>query len=191
MHVNVAQILKFMPNYMFNPAEYPAIGTRTDAADDEFFWSQGPARGASKVQFADWNPVYQQHSSIPNVARFYEQALALKELLATAAPDADQQRDLDFVLVVGHLFTLVVYGQLILEQVELKGLDPDLVDQIFDFQIRDFSAHAVALHGKPSSTAEQQNWALAAVRKPVTDAERFNRVWEQVKAYDGAYAMRP
>jgi acyl-CoA dehydrogenase len=29
------------------------------------------------------------------------------------------------------------------------------------------------------------------VRKPITDANRFDRVWEQVKAYDGAYEMRP
>jgi acyl-CoA dehydrogenase len=191
VHVNVAQILKFMPNYMFNPAEYPAIGTRNDPADDVFFWDQGPARGASKVQFADWAPIYEKYSDIPNVARFYEQALAFRELLTVAAPDADQQADLDFVLVVGHLFTLVVYGQLILEQAELIGLDRDLVDQIFDFQIRDFSAHAVSLHGKPSSTAAQQEWALAAVRKPVTDVDRFGRIWEQVKAYDGAYEMRP
>ncbi|WP_137146112.1 acyl-CoA dehydrogenase family protein [Mycolicibacterium sp. CR10] len=191
VHVNVAQILKFMPNYMFNPTAYPEIGTRDDPADDTFFWSQGPARGASKVQFADWAPVYEQHSDIPNVARFYEQAKALKELLATAAPDADQQADLDFVLVVGHLFTLVVYGQLILEQAGLTGLDRDLVDQIFDIQIRDFSGYAIALHGKPSSTAAQQAWALAAVRKPVADTARFDRVWEQVKAYDGAYEMRP
>jgi acyl-CoA dehydrogenase len=70
VHVNVAQILKFMPNYMFNPAEYPEIGTRDDPADDVFFWSQGPARGASKVQFADWNPIYQRHSGIPNVGVF-------------------------------------------------------------------------------------------------------------------------
>lgn len=191
VHVNVAQILKFMPNYMFNPAEYPAIGTRNDPADDVFFWDQGPARGASKVQFADWAPIYEKHSDIPNVARFYEQVLAFRELLTVAAPDADQQADLDFVLVVGHLFTLVVYGQLILEQAELIGLDRDLVDQIFDFQIRDFSAHAVSLHGKPSSTVAQQEWALASVRKPVTDVDRFGRVWEQVKAYDGAYEMRP
>jgi acyl-CoA dehydrogenase len=117
--------------------------------------------------------------------------LALKDLLTTAAPDADQQADLDFVLVVGHLFTLVVYGQLILEQADLIGLDRDLLDQIFDFQIRDFSAHAVALHGKSSSTPAQQDWALASVRKPVTDKARFDRVWEQVKAHDGAYEMRP
>jgi acyl-CoA dehydrogenase len=191
VHVNVAQILKFMPNYLLNPADYPEIGPRHDPADDVFFWAQGPARGAGKVQFADWAPVYEKHLDIPNVARFYEQAGALKDLLVTAAPDAEQQRDLDFILVVGHLFTLVVYGQLILEQALLVDLDRDLADQIFDVQIRDFSAHAVALHGKPSSTPAQQQWALAAVRKPVTDVQRFERVWEQVKAYDGAYAMRP
>lgn len=191
VHVNVAQILKFMPNYMFNPTDYPQIGTRNDPADDVFFWSQGPARGASKVQFADWAPVYEKNSDIPNVARFYEQVQAFKEMLGTAAPDADQQGDLDFVLVIGHLFTLVVYGQLILEQAELTGLDRDLVDQIFDIQIRDFSAYAIALHGKPSSTPAQQEWALGAVRKPVADSARFDRVWAQVRGYDGAYEMRP
>lgn len=56
VHVNVGQILKFMPNYLFNPKEYPEVGTRLDAADDEFFFRQGPARGAGKVQFADWTP---------------------------------------------------------------------------------------------------------------------------------------
>lgn len=191
VHVNVAQILKFMPNYLFNPGDYPQIGTRDDPADDVFFWSQGPARGASKVQFADWVAAYEKASAIPNVARFLEQARALQNLLLTAAPDAEQQTDLDFMLVVGHLFTLVVYGQLILEQAEIRGLDADLVDQIFDVQVRDFSAYAIALHGKASSTAAQQEWALTAVRKPVSDAERFERVWQRVRSYDGAYQMRP
>ena len=63
------------------------------------------------------------------------------------------------MLNVGHLFSLIVYGQLILEQAALTGLDDDIVDQIFDFQIRDFSTYAVALHGKPSSTQAQQDWA--------------------------------
>jgi acyl-CoA dehydrogenase len=191
VHVNVGLVLKFMPNYMFNPAEYPEIGTRNDPADDVFFWNQGPTRGAGKVRFADWTPVYEKHASIPNVARFYEQATAFKTLLATAAPDAEQQQDLDFMLNVGHLFSLIVYGQLILEQAALTGLDDDIIDQIFDFQIRDFSTYAVALHGKPSSTQAQQDWAVGAIRKPVSDAERFDRVWQRVKAYDGAYEMRP
>ncbi|MFL6083926.1 MAG: acyl-CoA dehydrogenase family protein [Mycobacterium sp.] len=194
VHVNVGLVLKFMPNYMFNPVEYPEIGTRNDSADDVFFWNQGPTRGAGKVQFADWTPIYEKHSSIPNVARFYEQAQAFKTLLANAAPAAEQQQDLGFMLNVGHLFSLIVYGQLILEQAALTGLDSDMadiIDQIFDFQIRDFSTYAVALHGKPSSTQDQQDLALGAIRKPVSDAARFDRVWQRVKAYDGAYEMRP
>ena len=191
VHVNVGLVLKFMPNYMLNPREYPAIPTRNDAADDTFFWKQGPTRGAGAIQFADWTPAYEQHAGIPNVARFYEQAQAFRELLVTAAPDATQQKDLDFLLNVGHLFSLIVYGQLILEQAELTGLDDDIVDQIFAFQINDFNTYAVALQGKPTSTQAQQDWALGAIRKPVADAERFDRVWERVKSYDGAYEMTP
>jgi acyl-CoA dehydrogenase len=48
-------------------------------------------------------------------------------------------------------------------------LDDDIVDAIFDFQIRDFSTYAVALHGKPSSTPAQQDWAVSAIRKPTFD----------------------
>lgn len=191
VHVNVGQILKFLPNYLFNPKDYPEVGTRQDAADDEFFWRQGPARGAGRVQFADWNPVYQKHSDVANVARFYEQATALRELMATAAPGEAQQQDLDFMLTIGHLFSLVVYGQLILEQAAITGLDRDVLDQIFDFQIRDFNAHATTLYGKASATAAQREWAVAALRTPAVDRERFDRVWAQVASYDGAYEMRP
>ncbi|MCW2732542.1 MAG: acyl-CoA dehydrogenase [Mycobacterium sp.] len=191
VHVNVGLVLKFMPNYMLNPKDYEEIPTRNDASDDTFFWNQGPTRGAGAIQFADWTPVYEQHSRIPNVARFYEQATAFRELLVTAAPDAEQAKDLDFLLNVGHLFSLIVYGQLILEQAALTGLDDDIVDQIFAFQINDFNTYAVALQGKPTSTQAQQDWALGVIRKPVPDAARFDRVWERVKAYDGAYEMAP
>ncbi len=83
VHVNVGLVLKFMPNYMLNPKEYPAIPMRNDAADDTFFWNQGPTRGAGKVQFADWTPVYEEHAGIPNVAVFYDQAKAFRGI----APD--------------------------------------------------------------------------------------------------------
>jgi hypothetical protein len=41
--------------------------------------------------------------------RFHEQAQAFKQLLITAAPDAERQMDLDFLLNVGHMFSLIVY----------------------------------------------------------------------------------
>nr|WP_139279724.1 acyl-CoA dehydrogenase family protein [Rhodococcus yunnanensis] len=188
VHVNVALMLKFMPSYMFAPTEYPAVATRDDATDDAFFFAQGPARGASKVRFHDWAPVYEQYSDVPNVARFHEQVLAFKTFLTDSAPDEAQQKDLDFLLNVGHLFSLVVYGHLILESAET--ISRELLDQIFDFQIRDFSGYAVALHGKPSSTEAQQQWALGAIRKPVVDRARFDAVWSEVVKYDGAYEMK-
>ncbi len=45
VHVNIALIVKFMPNYFFNPAEYPDVPRRDEPQDDTFLWSQGPAAG--------------------------------------------------------------------------------------------------------------------------------------------------
>jgi hypothetical protein len=190
VHVNMALVLKFMANYLFNPVEYAPVPVRRDATDDEFLFRQGPARGLGKIQFHDWRAPYAEFAHVPNVARFMEQAEGLCTLLTSAPPTEEQQRDLDFLLVLGELFTLVVYGQLILEQAALVELDGTL-DQIFDVLVRDFSAHAVDLHGKTSSTEAQQAWALEHVRKPVVDDERFARVWATVRELAGAYAMRP
>ncbi|CCH28544.1 acyl-CoA dehydrogenase [Actinosynnema sp. NPDC047251] len=191
VHVNLALVLKFMPAYLFSPTEYPEVPTRHDAADDDFCWRQGPARGLGKITFHDWEGPYRDHAHVPNVARFHEQAQAMRTLLSTAGPDQEQQGDLDFLLAVGHLFTLVVYGQLILEQAALTGLDGDVLDQVFDVLVRDFAGYAVALHGKASSTEAQQEWALGQVRKPVVDRGRFDRVWAQVAALSGRYEMNP
>ncbi|WP_371503971.1 acyl-CoA dehydrogenase [Allokutzneria sp. NRRL B-24872] len=190
VHVNLALVLKFMPSYLFNPREFEPVPTRHDAADDAFLFEQGPARGLGKITFHDWERAYTAFAHVPNVALFHEQATGLKRLLATAAPDAEQQRDLDFLLNLGHLFTLVVYGQLVLEQAELTGCPADVLDQVFDVLVRDFSEYAVGLHGKATATGAQQAWALEHIRRPVPDAGRFGRLWEHVAALSGSYEMR-
>jgi acyl-CoA dehydrogenase len=169
----------------------PEVARRRDSADDDFLFHQGPAGGLAKVRFADWRTAYDEFTQVPNVAVFREQADGLVELVTTAGPDADQSGDLDLLLALGELFTLVVYGQLILEQASLTGLDRDVVDQVFDVLVRDFSAYAVDLHGKASSTTAQQLWALEHVRKPSADTDRYDRVWQQVRDLSGAYEMHP
>jgi alkylation response protein AidB-like acyl-CoA dehydrogenase len=191
VHVNMALVLKFMANYLFNPAEFAPVPARRDAADDEFLFRQGPAKGLGKVQFNDWRASYAPYADVPNVARFMEQAEGLGELLATAPPSEEQQRELGFLLTLGELFTLVVYGQLILEQAGPAGIDAETTDSIFDVLVRDFSTYAVTLHGHSSSTEAQQAWALGHVRKPAGDTDRFLRVWEQVERHAGAYEMQP
>ena len=191
VHVNLALILKFMPNYLFDPIELPPVPARPDAADDEFLFRQGPARGLGAIRFHDWRIAYDKHAGLPNVARFREQADGFRTLLRDHAPSAEQQKDLDFLLAVGHLFALIVYGQLILEQAELTGLGPALLDEIFAVLIRDFSGYATELHGKTATTDEQAAWALAHLRRPVADDSRTAEVWHQVLALVGAYEMKP
>jgi acyl-CoA dehydrogenase len=189
--VNLALVLKFMPAYLFLPEDKPAVPTRQDAADDDFLFRQGPTRGLGKVRFHDWRQAFAAASIIPNVALFTEQAEAFVELLSNAAPDEEQQKDLDFLLALGELFTLIVYGQLILEQAEILDLDADVVDAIFGVLVRDFSAGAVALHAKPGSTSAQQEWALGAIRKPAVDEPLADRLWGEVVALADAYSMTP
>jgi acyl-CoA dehydrogenase len=78
-----------------------------------------------------------------------------------------------------------------LEQAKLIELEDDVLDAVFDVLVQDFSAGAVDLHGKRSSTEAQQRWALSAVRKPATDAERFDRIWQQIAGLSRAYEMNP
>src|SRR6185503_8034128 len=191
VHVNMAVVLKFMANYLFNPAEYPPVPTRHDAADDKLFANRGPADAIAEIPINDGRLAYAAFADVPNVVRFMEQAEGLGTLLSTAPPSEEQQRELGFLLTLGELFTLVPYGQLILEQAALTDLDADTIDAIFDVLVRDFSSYAVTLHGHPSSTEAQQAWALGHVRKPVGDADRFERVWDDVQQHAGAYEMQP
>src|SRR4051794_20626672 len=187
VHVNMALVLKFMASCLFNPGDYEPVPQRRDAADDEFLFRQGPAKGLGAIQFADWRSAYRDHAHIANVARLMEQADGLTQLLQTAPPSEEQQKELGFLLTLGELFTLVVYGQLILEQAALSGQPDALTDAIFDVMVRDFSAYAVTLHGHPSATADQRAWVLENVREPVPGAG----IWASVEALAGAYEMAP
>jgi acyl-CoA dehydrogenase len=190
VHVNRALTLKFLPNYMFGTEPLEAPPPRTDPADDAFLFDQGPTRGLSRISFPDWRPVFERFAELPNVAVFREQADSLLDLVQNVSLTTEQMSsDLDFQQSLAQLFTLLPYGQLILEQAELTGVEADIADLVFETLVRDFSATAVELHGKASSTEAQQEWALASVRKPVVDTSRDDRVYAEVRALSGAYVM--
>ena len=191
VHVNIALIVKFMPNYFFSPGTFPPVPRRDDAANDSFLFNQGPASGLGKIQFHDYEAAFAEYD-LPNVKVFREQVAVLKELLATATPDEAQRKDLDFLMTLGELFTLVVYAQLIAENAKIYALENDLVDQIFDFMVRDFARFAQQLHAKPSSTEAQMACCLRMIRKPVFDDRRYQHIWkDHVHALNGAYEMTP
>lgn len=189
VHVNIALIIKFMANYFFKPAEYPEVPRRDDARNDDFLFHQGPTKGLGNIRFHDYRKAY-DGSALPNVKIFRGQIEAFREFLAGAPTDAAQQKDIDFLLAMGEIFTLVVYGQLILENTVLCGVDDDIVDQIFDFMVRDLSKFALQLYSKPSSTEKQMDYCMRMVRKANVDEKRFQRVLENyVYVLKGAYEM--
>ncbi|HSJ53589.1 MAG TPA: acyl-CoA dehydrogenase family protein, partial [Anaerolineae bacterium] len=189
VHVNIALIVKFMANYFFNPASYPVVGLQDQPAHDAFLFRQGPAKGLGQIRFHDYGPILAA-SELPNARIFREQMETYKMLLAMATPSEAQQHDVDFLLALGDIFALAVYGQLILEAAALHGVDADTLDQILDVLVRDVTRYAVQLYSKPSSTAAQMDFCLKMIRKPASDEGRFGRVWQQVHALKDAYEMR-
>ena len=191
VHVNMALIIKFMANYFFNPAEFPEIIKNDARVNDDFLFNQGATKGLGKIQFHDSALAYNS-LNLPNLSVFKEQIEVLKEFLLTAAPDKEQAKDIDFLLNLGELFTLVAYGQLLIEKAKIESVEADVMDQIFDFMVRDFSKFALQIYSKTGSTEKQMELCRKMINKPLKDLGRFNRVWEKyVAVLNGSYEMSP
>ena len=192
VHVNIALIVKFMPNYFFNPGDYPEVEQQNQPRNDDFLFDQGRAGGLGQIKFHDYRKTFARFDGVPNVARFAEQTEAFRELLSIDPPGPEQMKDVDFLLAGGSIFALVVYAQLILENAPIYEIDGDLVGQIFDFMVRDMSQHALTLSLQASSTEKQMELCQKMQKKPSPDSERYERVWEdQVRSLDGVYEMKP
>lgn len=191
VHVNVQLIRKFMKNYFFNPAIYDDVTPDFSLKDDLFLFNQGPAKGLGSVRFHDYGPVFEANKNLPNVATFIQQIDIFKALLEKAGPDAVQDMDPAFSLPLGEMFSIVVYGQLILEQAKIESLDPDILNQIFDFMVRDFAHFALQIYGNHSSRDEQRDYCTKIMLiKAVPDAAQYNKVWERyVSVLNDEYAM--
>lgn len=188
VHINMALILKFMKNYFFKPGKFNEIPSMYEAVNDDFLFDQGPTKGLGKIQFHDYKKVYDS-LDLPNINIFKKQIKTLKIFLMVASPNKKQKEDFDFLLNLGQLFTLVVYGQLIIENAKILKIDNILIDQIFDFMIKDFSKYALNLYSKSTSTLAQRLLCQKMIQKPVVDDERFNRVlmsyvYAEVDAYE-------
>ncbi len=191
VHVNVQLIRKFMKNYFFNPQPYAEVKPEFSEKDDLFVFNQGSTGGLGKVSFHDYLPIFKAFADLPNVNIFMKQIEHFKELLEKASPDKAQDMDSLFSLPLGEMFSVVVYGQLILEQAKYDNLDTDIINQIFDFMVRDFSRFALQIYGMHNTKDEQRPYCkdIMLIKSQGDDAQ-YNRVWEKyVFALNGEYAM--
>ncbi|MFH1152238.1 MAG: acyl-CoA dehydrogenase family protein [Pseudomonadota bacterium] len=189
VHVNMALVVKFMANYFFAPAEMPLIPRVDQPGNDDFLFNQGATKGLARTVFHNYEEVYTR-LDLPNISVFKNQIATLKSMLLEAPPDKNQTKDIDFLLIMGELFALVVYGQLIIENALILNIEKDIVDQIFDFMVKDFSKFALQMYSKPNSNEQQMQFCLKMIAKPVKNQERFERIWtNQVLALKDTYEM--
>lgn len=191
VHVNVQLIRKFMKNYFFNPAEYPAVAPDFSIKDDLFLFNQGPTRGLGEIRFHDYRPVFNSFRDLPNVELFMRQMEIFRELLEKAGPEKSQDLDPVFSLPLGEMFSIVVYGQLILEQVQLINLDQGVLNQIFDFMVRDFARFALQIYSLPNTRDEQRDFCRKIMLiRPDGDETQYRQVWKKyVIPLNGEYGM--
>ena len=193
-HVNMVLVVKFIENMLFKADDLvPYIDKRNGLENDDFVFNQGATtKGLSSIQFDDYTKVLNKYKHLKNVAIFIEQTQVFKDFYAKATPDKAQGKDLDFMLTLGEIFTLIPYAQLILENAEYYALSDDMIEQIFDFMVRDFGRYALELRNKASTTQDQQEACLKMLRKPSFDQDRFDRVYErEIMAKVDTYEMSP
>ncbi|NPV92128.1 MAG: acyl-CoA dehydrogenase [Firmicutes bacterium] len=185
-HVNIALVIKFMRNYFFNPVDYPEIPRRDEPGDDSYLFAQTTG-GLSGVTFPDYRRAY-RGVELPNVKVFLEQVELFRGFLADAAPDAEQSRNIDYMLALGEMFTLIVYAQLIMENCRIYQIGDELVEGIFNLLIREFSHYALDQVTNYANTGKQEQYLREMMKKPVLNQEQENRLWtRQVSVLNGVY----
>ncbi len=185
-HVNIALVIKFMNNYFFNPLEYPAIPKRDDPADDSYLFRQKAGKLAS-VRFPDYHLAY-EGIQVTNVSIFQEQIELFRSFLEQASPSPEQSKNIDYMLALGEMFTLIVYAQLILEDSKLHPISSALLDEIFNFLVRDFAQFSLTQISNFNNSVKQEEFLQAMMKKPSLSPATVQTLWEtEVKPLVGVY----
>ncbi|MDA8440935.1 MAG: acyl-CoA dehydrogenase [Peptococcaceae bacterium] len=189
-HVNIALVIKFMENYFFDPVDYPEIAQRNDPADDAYLFLQKTGKLAT-IKFPDYRKAYDGMES-PNVTVFKKQLELFREFLFNAAPDTTQRKNIDYMLALGEMFTLIVYAQLIIENCRIYNISLDLMDFIFNCLVRDFSQYALSQISNHVNSQSQEKYLTEMVQKPILDVACEQNLWSnEVTPLIGSYSANP
>lgn len=187
-HVNLNLIIKFINGYFFHHEDYEELPVLGQGNDDCVF-HQMSGRMAS-VTFSDYRKVYGL-CSLPNVRQFSLQTALLRELFETCAPSEEERKNMDYMLNLGHMFTMVPYGQLILEAAGLYKIEDELVNELFVFYVTDMARYALNQFSGQQNTPERDRLLRQIMDiRPVYDKDEYERVWtETIEPLNDAFIM--
>ncbi|MHA1110069.1 MAG: acyl-CoA dehydrogenase, partial [Promethearchaeota archaeon] len=177
VHVNLALVIKFMDNYFFNHKQFQEVPKVSEAKNDDFLFKQPPTKGLRDIQFHDYREIYSKFDR-PNIKKFRRVICTFKNMMKIAPPTDSQKKNFDFLLNIGKMFAQCVYSNLILETLKYNPIDSNVLDEIFEIIIKDFSTFALKMRDKPQITLLQRLFCSRMIVRPHTDEERSNRIWK-------------
>ncbi|MGE5423251.1 MAG: acyl-CoA dehydrogenase [Ignavibacteriales bacterium] len=187
-HVNIAQIIKFVQNYFFDPVQYPEVNKRDDPADDSYLFRQKTGM-VSSVRFPNYQMAYEDLAT-PNIKVFLQQIDLFRDFFMEVATIEAQRKNADYMLALGEMFTLIVYAQLIVEECKIQSIAEILVDQIFGVLVKDFAKCALTQISNYENSNNQVIYLREMMKTPVIDAANNEEIWTNwIAPLNGAYEM--
>lgn len=176
-HVNMALILKFIQGYLFNHEPYdelPILG----ASNDSCVFNQSSGK-MSTITFGDYQKTLYK-CRLPNVTQFVAQAELLRTLFAESCPNKDELKNMDYMVNLGHMFTMLPYAQLILEAAELYEIAPEIVNQLFSFFVTDFARYALNQYSGQKNPLRREELLRSIIDiRPIHNQEEYDKLWAE------------
>lgn len=144
--------------------EYAEVKRRYEAGDDSNVFHQFAGK-TSTVTFHDYYKAYADVKKLPNVERFIEIIENFKGLLINAGPDANQIKNIDFMLNIDKIFSMIVYGNIIAEDLEFDAMPDEVVDRIYEVLLRDIAEFALNQLMNFDMTAEHEKYFEGPAQK--------------------------
>lgn len=188
-HVNMSQVVKFIPNYFHSHVDYPLVPDGKMVKDDTAnCLDQGFGR-VREIKFADYRRSF-AGCELPNVMIFLEQAADFGRFSDETPMTKAQSANPDFMLNVGNIFGAIVYGQLVYEKCRIEGVEDLVIDQLFSYLVKDINGYvtrAVSEYAGYFEPGQQENLQRIS-RLPRNDFDREEQILKDyVFALDGAY----
>lgn len=189
-HVNMSLVIKCIESFFSNHVDYPDIPVRVDLCDDNNLFNQKYGSIAS-IRFNDYSRTFTKFLDIPNVAQLYKQSEILGKLFLECPIEKSLKKQIDYMLNLGHMLVMVVYGQLILEGACNNQIHKRTINQLFGLYVFDMAAYALEQISKHAMSDQQVSLLKQiAGTTPVIDIEQWNAVWtEDVEPLNDAFLM--
>jgi len=176
-HVNLNLILKFISGYLFRHEAYEELPILGDSNDIGVFHQLNGKM--AEVTFADYRKVLNA-CELQNVRQFAAQAELLRRLFEEDAPDKIQTRNMDYMLNLGHMFTMIPYAQLILEAAKLYEIEDELINQMFGFFVTDMARYALNQYSGQENTPKRDELLRKVIDiRPISNHEEYCRIWSE------------